>query len=132
MEITVSQERGRMPVTVLHVDGNLDAATAPQFQRRAEALIRQGDRNLLIDLAEVPYMSSAGLRALNALYDRLRTDAPGESHEAEVQGVRTGQFKSPHLKLLNPSRRVLEALSMAGFDMFLDIYHELKQAVDSF
>ena len=48
------------------------------------------------------------------------------------QGLRDGTFKSPHLKLVNPTRHVREVLSMAGLDMFLEIYPNLKDALASF
>jgi anti-anti-sigma regulatory factor len=36
MEITVTQEQGRVPVTVLHVQGDVNASTADQFQEEAQ------------------------------------------------------------------------------------------------
>ena len=128
MGTSVTQEQGRVPVTVLHVSGNLDAATADAFRQRAEGLIKAGSQNLLIDLSEVPYVSSAGLRALNQLFSLLH----GESRENASQEIRAGTFKSPHLKLLNPSPRVLDVLKMSGFDMFLEIHPNLRDAVASF
>lgn len=130
MELTVSQEQGRVPVTVMHLKGNLDSTSYLEFQTRAEQLIAQGTRNLLVDLHEVPYLSSAGLRALNQIYYKLREGT--EDKETVTKGVNEGTYKSPHLKLLSPSARVLESLKMSGFDMFLDIYSNQKTAVSSF
>jgi hypothetical protein len=48
------------------------------------------------------------------------------------KGLTDGTFKSPHLKLLSPDKNVTQVLSMAGFDMFLEIYNNLKKAVASF
>ena len=42
MEIKVSTESGRVPVTVLHVDGNIDSSTYEQFQSTAIKLIEDG------------------------------------------------------------------------------------------
>jgi anti-sigma B factor antagonist len=132
MEITVSHEQGRKPVTVLHVKGNIDTDSYGQLQARAEEAFKAGTRDLLIDLAGVAYISSAGLRALHHIFILLRTDTPEESDAAMSKGLRDGTFKSPHLKLLNPSPTVLQVIKTAGFDMFLEIHHHLNAAVASF
>jgi len=66
------------------------------------------------------------------LFTMLRGDTPAESDAAMKQGLRDGTFKSPHLKLVNPTRHVREVLSMAGLDMFLEIHPNLKDALASF
>jgi hypothetical protein len=48
------------------------------------------------------------------------------------KGLSDGTFKSPHLKLLNPSPRVLDVLSIAGVDMFLEVHRNYKDALASF
>jgi anti-anti-sigma factor len=130
MEIAVSQEQGKVPVTVLKITGDLNASTYEQFQVEAKKAIDAGARNLLVDLNGVHYMSSAGMRALNQIFDWL-SSSPGEN-EAIKKAIATGKVKSPHLKLLSPAPHVLEALKTAGFDMFLEIHHDLKHAVASF
>jgi anti-anti-sigma factor len=132
MEITVTQEQGRVPVTVLHVKGDVNAATADQFLEEAQKAYDDGARDMLIDLSGVSLLSSAGLRALHNIFNMLRSDSPEESDEAVRKGLTDGTFKSPHLKLLSPDKNVTQVLSMAGFDMFLDIYDNLKKAVASF
>ena len=89
-------------------------------------------RDLLLDLTAVPYMSSQGLRALHTIYTLLRTDAPNESDEAVKQGIRAGTFSSPHLKLLNPSPKVVEVLHLTGYDMFIDSYRDRDAAIAAF
>lgn len=130
MEIAVSQEQGKVSVTVLRITGDLNASTYEQFQSEAKKAIDAGAHNLLVDLSGVHYMSSAGMRALNQIFDWL-SSSPGEN-EAIKKAVATGKVKSPHLKLLSPAPHVLEALKTAGFDMFLEIHHDLKHAVASF
>ncbi len=132
MEINVRVEQGRVPVTVFRVKGNIDGATYQQLQSRAQEEIDTGTRDVLMDLTEVPYMSSAGLRVLNYMYSELRSDAPEESDKSVREGISKGTFKSPHLKLLNPTPRVMQALQMAGFDMFLEIHLDLHEAIASF
>ena len=65
MEIKVSTENGRVPITLVHVDGNLDSASYGEFQKKAEELIKGGARHILVDLAHSPFVSSAGLSMRN-------------------------------------------------------------------
>ncbi len=129
MEITVSQEQGRIPVTVFRLQGNLDSSTYTQLEQRAKEAIVAGTRNLLIDMTHVPYMSSAGIRVLTTLFNQLH--AADEIQTAQ-QTVRRANFKSPHLKLAGVSTRVLEALNMAGFDEYLDIHKTPQDALAAF
>lgn len=130
MEIDVSYEQSRVPVTVFHIKGDL--ASDEQIQTRAQEAFEAGTRHLLLDLTHVSYISSRGLRALHSIYMLLRTDSPDESQEAVRAGIRAGTYMSPHLKLLNPSKDVTKVLSLAGYDMFLEIHHNLKEAIASF
>ena len=132
MEITVTQEQGRKLVTILHVKGEINSTTHQQFEEKARAAYEAGARNMVVDLAEVSYLSSAGIRALNQILLMLRTDAPEESNEAMNKGVRDGTWVSPHLKLSNASRSVREVLKIAGMDMLIDIYDDTKKAVEAF
>ncbi len=55
--------------------GRLDAAGAPEVETRCKALIQQGSRRLLVDLRNVDYISSAGLRSLLVLAKAMRASA---------------------------------------------------------
>ena len=134
MEIKVATENGRVPITVLHVDGNIDSATSAEFQKKAEQLIKDGARYFLIDLSHVPYVSSAGLRVLHAIFNQLRSLNPDSnlSDEAVKQGINAGTYTSPHLKLLNLSPQNRKVLEMSGFDMFIETLNDRKAAIASF
>ena len=132
MDITVSQEQGRVPVTVLHIAGKTDSASANEFEKKAMDVIDGGARHLVLDLSKIPYMSSAGLRVLQEVFNKLREVSTGESDKEMYRKINDGSFKSPHLKLLNPTKEVMEVLKMSGFDMLVSIEHDLKTAVASF
>ena len=134
MEIKVSTENGRVPVTVLHVDGNIDSSTYEQFQSTAKKLIADGARYLLVDLSHAPFVSSAGLRALHTLFNELRSRNPEAnlSDDEMKKGVSAGTFKSPHLKLLNPSPETRSAFETSGFDMYIDSFTDRNAAIASF
>ena len=134
MEIKVFTENGRVPVTVMHVDGNIDSATHEEFQSKAEEAIKGGARHILVDLSHTKFVSSAGLRALNNLFNELRSFDPDSnlSDEEMKKGISAGTYKSPHLKLLNLSQDARTAFEMAGFDMFIETHTDMKTAVASF
>jgi anti-anti-sigma regulatory factor len=130
MDLIVSQARGRVPITVFQISGAI--ISDESIVAQAEQAFAGGMRDLLLDLTAVTYISSQGLRALHTIYTMLRTDAPDESDEAVKRGIRDGTFSSPHLKLLNPSSKVVEVLHLTGYDMFLDSYHDRDAAIAAF
>jgi anti-anti-sigma factor len=132
MEIIFSQQQGRVPVAVFHLKGELTTETSPQLEAQAEQAIRTGTRYLLLDLTEVPYISSYGIRAISQIFTWLGDYSQNQSRETLSRGLRDGTFKSPNLKLVNPSRQVLKVLTTAGIDMFLEIFSDLPTAVASF
>jgi anti-anti-sigma factor len=132
MDIKVSTENGNVPVTVLHLDGKLDSSTYQAFQTKAEELIKGGSRHFLIDLSHTPYISSAGLRALHSLFNQLRALTPDVTDEEMRKGINAGTYKSPHLKLLNLSKDARTAFEMAGFDMYIEVFDDMKKAFEAF
>jgi len=134
MEVKVSTENGRVPITVMHVDGNIDSATYETFQAKADELIKNGAHYFLIDLSHAPYISSAGLRALHSLYNKLRSLNPDAnlSEEDVRKGISSGTYKSPHLKLLNLSKEARTSFQMGGFDMYIETFNDMKSAIEAF
>ena len=132
MDIEVTQRQGKVPVTVIHVKGNVDASTYEAFQVAGEDAFNSGARYVLLDLTEVAYISSAGFRAISQIFKLLRSHLSPTAQTQMSQGLKDGSYKSPNLKLLSPNQRVLEALKLAGFDTFLEIHDGLDKAVTSF
>ena len=130
MQISFSQEEARVPVTVFRLEGELTSDV--ELQTAAQEAFEAGARNILLDLKNVPYMSSAGLRAIHSIFMMLRSDSPAESDKAMTAGIAAGTFTSPHLKLLSPTQHVHEVLKTAGYDMFLEIHQDQKRALASF
>ncbi len=134
METKIFTENGRVPVTVIHVDGNIDSSTHEQFLAQANEAIKGGARHILVDLSHTKFVSSAGLRALHEIFNRLRAQDsnPALSDEDVKKGISAGTYKSQHLKLLNISPEARVAFETAGFDMFIETYTDMKTAVASF
>jgi anti-anti-sigma factor len=118
--VMIGQEQGSVPVTVLRVEGDIDAATHKTLEEKASEVIGAGTQNILLDLSEVKYMGSAGFRAIHAINNMLE------------QEETTGMGRSKHLKLLNPQGEVARVIKTLGFDVFLDIYHDREDALNAF
>lgn len=123
MEIQVSQEQGKVAVTLFRINERINLGNAQELEERGREAYAAGTRNLLIDLSEVESITSAGLRAILAIYKLLG------SVSSESGG---GDPKSSRLKLLNPSPYVAKVLATAGFTSFIDIHRSLDEAVASF
>lgn len=134
MEIKVSNENGRVPITVMHVDGNIDSSTYEAFLATARNTIKEGARYILVDLSHAPFVSSAGLRALHTIFNELRSISPESnlSDDEIKKGISAGTYKSPHLKLLNLSPETRTAFETSGFDLYIDTFTDRKAAIASF
>ena len=134
MELKVSTENGRVPVTVLHVKGNIDSGSYEDFEYQVDKLIKEGARYILIDLAQTPFVSSAGLRALQYIFKQLHSlhsDANLNTEDTK-QGIRAGTYKSSYLKLLNLSPEIRTIFETSGFDMYMEMFNDLETAIASF
>ena len=130
MEISVSKEDARVPVTVFQLKGEL--SSEEPLTSQAQDSFDNGMRYLLLDLSKVPYISSAGLRAIHQVYNLLRGPVSEEDEKEMRQGIISGSYTSPHLKLLKPSKNAMRALSVSGYDMFLQIHKKRANAIASF
>ena len=78
MEIKTKSEGTKLTIAV---SGRIDTVTAPEF----EAGLKFGDAtNVVLDLADVPYMSSAGLRLLLTAHKSMLANG-GELMIANIQ-----------------------------------------------
>jgi anti-anti-sigma regulatory factor len=136
MQVNFSKQEGRVPVTVMKLAGNLDASNYAEVIARAQNAYDEGARNLLIDLSEVPYVSSAGLMALHttALTFAGHSMKSKESGRPLSRSVNAQNEKAVrlHVKLLNPQPAVEQVLEIVGLKQFLDIHTDLETAVQSF
>ena len=132
MEIIISEVQTRVPVEVFRLNGEFDANSARAFDEEARKAVQGGAQDVLLDLAKVDFMSSAGIRSISMLYNELCLDCSESERAAINKGIRDGTYKAAHLKLLKPSKRVSMVLQMAGLDMFLEIFDDERKALSSF
>jgi anti-anti-sigma factor len=107
METLETRENG---VVILSVRGRVDAANAASFEQKVLGLIDAGERRLVLDLAGLDYVSSAGLRVLLVTAKRL----------AAVHGK---------LALASVREPVREVFEIAGLSAFLRVFSTREDAV---
>ena len=136
MEITISNQKGRMPVTVIQPHGDVDASNYAELVKKTRELFDGGSKDFLIDLSDVPFMSSAGLVALHSIAMFLRGEQPTDPQSgwAAVKSINRSRESGmqTYIKLLNPQELVNETLDKAGFTQFFEAFTDLKKAVDLF
>ena len=136
MQISLSKQDGKVPVTVLHIQGDIDASNYTSIIDKAQEVYNEGARHLLLDLEKVPYVSSAGLMALHTIA-RILSGQMTQSKDGGrpvFRSINPTQDSSAreHIKLLNPQPAVEQVLEVVGLKQFFEIYTDLDKAVQSF
>jgi len=137
MNISVSQAKGRMPVTVLKLEGQLDGQTYQDLIGKAREAYASGARAFLIDMSDLTYISSAGLVALHSVAllargEELPDTEQGWSAYRSMGKTVGGTGIQEHVKLLNPRAEVNSVLEMVGFSRAFAIFSDFDEAVKSF
>lgn len=135
LSITIELERARVPVTVMKLDGELDAANFQDLINRAGELIEQGAGHILLDMGSLTYMGSSGLFAIHSVAMLLRGETPpdpeagwGAIHQAELRD----SDEVTQLKLLNPLTQVDRVLDRTGMKRFFETFTDRQAALESF
>ena len=76
LQTTVEQADGRVPVTIVTLDGELDATSYEGVIETVRGVYAAGARHLLLDLTNLSFISSSGLVALHSSLRLMRGEAP--------------------------------------------------------
>jgi anti-sigma B factor antagonist len=106
MEIKIREEQG---VTIVSLSGELQRQTAPGIQEKILPLIAP-DCKILLDLKDVSYVSSAGLRLLLLFYRQIE-----EQHG--------------HVVLTGLQEMVKDTMSITGFLEFFASYNNIEEGI---
>lgn len=97
----------------INISGRLDAVTAVEADKTFSVVIDEGESNLLINLAELDYISSAGLRVLLVVAKRI-------------------QQNRGKVVLCDLNANVKEIFEISGFSSIFNIFDSKEEAVKSF
>ena len=113
MAMTVS-ERHIGDVTILDVSGNVTLNDgAEQVRDKVRSVLQQGQKHVLVNLAKVSYMDSAGLGEL-------------------VQAYSTVAKQGGKLKLVSPTKRLQDLLVITKLATVFELHDSEPDAVASF
>lgn len=98
-------------VTVVELAGDIDGKTAPVVMDQILAVVQPGAK-ILLDMSQVIYMSSAGLRVLLSTY-------------------RQAASRKATLGLVGLSEEIQDTMSATGFLSFFTTYHTLEEGLAS-
>jgi anti-sigma B factor antagonist len=101
-ELNVKVDATENNLKIIELSGFLDAHTVNSFEFRLDETMQDGQRNVVIDLHGLNYISSAGIGALMALTQKLRNE-------------------SGDLVLLRPNEKVFKILDLLGFTKIFNI-----------
>ena len=118
LTISTEQLQADVPVTVFRLRGWLDAQSEEQLLEAARTAYDGGARFLLIDMSGLDTLTSAGMRALQKVYQIF---TPREDHS-----------KLAHLKLCNAPPQIYNVLGITGFLQNIPMYESQESALQSF
>ena len=108
------EERVVDDVTILDLKGKITLGAGDEaLKERVKSLAHQGRRRILLNLADVPYIDSAGLGGVVSTYTTISS-----------QG---GQ-----LKLVNLTKRITDLLSITKLLTVFETFDSEDEAVQSF
>jgi anti-anti-sigma regulatory factor len=135
---TTEEVAGRVPITVLALDGELDASNFERLIVEVGGLYDRGTRNLLVDLGGLTFLASSGLVALHSIVRILHGERPDDlesgwdvlhhlGHDAA-----TGDEMQREVQLAAPPPAVARVLQRTGMDRLFVIHEGRDAAIAAF
>jgi len=93
-------------------EGRLDGANAREFQDALDAAIDSSERAVVLDLEEVSYISSAGLRVI-------------------LLTAKSLQKQDAKFAVCSLSESIREIFEISGFDQIIAVHDSRDEAVDA-
>jgi len=111
--ITIELAHSVPNLKIITIKGTIDKVTSVQVNEKILPIIEKEETNIILDLSNLDFLSSAGMMDL-AKYLVLLTD------------------KKRLLKLVKPSKPVYDTMAKMGFEKRFDMYDSLEAAMSSF
>lgn len=100
-------------ISVMKVRGQVDSETAPELDRALSKLLTDGRNRIVLDMADMEFMSSAGLRAL-------------------VKALKEAQGSGGDVRLASVSEQVNGVLLTVGMTQMFKMFSTSEEAVTGF
>ena len=131
LDIKSTTRVASIPVNIVHIAGDIDSSNFQTFQSFLDDQVANGSRHFILNFKNVNRISSAGLRVIHNLFNKLRELHKDVDDDELRKRMSTGIYKSPYLKVVNLSAAVEEVFRLGGFDIYIEIFHDEEQAVNS-
>jgi anti-sigma B factor antagonist len=104
---------------LISIKGRLDAMHSPALKQQIEDIFGEGRYRIVIDLSELEYVASPGLRVL--------IEARKKARDWKITDLEGGD-----IRLAGMTNRIREVFDLTGFTALFDIYADATEAVGSF
>jgi anti-anti-sigma factor len=137
LETTSEQVEGRVPITVLSLDGELDASNYLGLIDTVGGLYAAGTRHLLIDLTDLRFCASSGLVALYSAVRIMRGEQPPDPEAGwdtfhSMEHESSGGASQTDVQLAGPQPGVARVLQRTGMDRLFIIHPDRATAIAAF
>ncbi|MBD3257527.1 anti-sigma factor antagonist [candidate division GN15 bacterium] len=113
ISISLSEGGHKKDVSEVRVDGVIDTLTATELEQVIDSLLRRERFRVVVDLAGVDYISSAGWGIF-------------------ISHIKDVRANDGDIKLANMVPDVYEIFELLEFDKVLKVYQSLDEAVEAF
>ena len=134
---SVEQVAGRVPITIVTLEGELDASNFERLVDEIRALYDAGTRDLLLDLTDLTFLASSGLVALSSIVRIMHGEAAvdpeagwGALHQLGHDAA--GGATQTEVQLAGPQHAVARVLQRTGLDRLFHIHADRATAIEAF
>ena len=135
LQTSVEHVEGRVPITVVALDGELDASNYERVIDEARGLYDSGDRTLLLDLSGLTFMASSGLVALHSIVRIMHGEEPPdlEGGWSAFHGLGDAAAGGPQseVQICGAQPAVTRVLERTGLDRLFVIHPDRATAIDA-
>lgn len=134
MEISTSNLQAKEPVSLMKIKGGISASNFVQVVRKAQELYNNPARNLIIDLSDVPEITSAGLAGIHKIsliYSGVALEMDLEAEDARLDDTHSNKARK-HVRLVSPQPDVEKAIQNSGLQFFFRMFPDVDSALKSF
>lgn len=109
-QVSMKQDRD---VDIIFFSGRMDANSSPEGEDAIRSLVRSGRTKIVVNVSDLSYISSSGLRVLLA-------------------GLKQARQAGGDLRLSCLQPQIRDVITMTGFNRIFTIFEQEEQAIGSF
>jgi anti-anti-sigma factor len=136
LQTTVEQAEARVPVTIVSLDGELDASSFEQVIDTVRRIHDGGAGHLLLDLTNLTFISSSGLVAIHSAFRLMRGEAPPDPEfgwsALHSIGDEQGATSEVTLRLCGTQAAVQKVLDRTGLGGLIPSHADRASALAAF